>query len=104
LEGGFGKRFNFPIKQDNIFGYLFEGTTPFWLNEQESSANRALITSEIKAVLGEGEFFVAPIVMRGRSIGLFYADCHLSGRALRREQFAAFNHFVQQVNSVLSSQ
>jgi HD-like signal output (HDOD) protein len=99
-----GKRFNFPIRRDNIFGYLFEGTTPFWLNEQESSVTRALVTSEIKAVLGDGQFFIAPIVMRGRSIGLFYADCQPSGRALRREQFAAFNHFVQQVNLVLSSQ
>jgi hypothetical protein len=103
-EGGIGTRFNFPISKNNIFGYLFAGTTPFWLSDQESPATRSLVTSEIKAVVGEREFFMAPIVVRGRSIGLFYADSEQSGRSLRREQFAAFNHFVQQVNFVLSSQ
>ncbi|HEX4976081.1 MAG TPA: histidine kinase, partial [Pseudomonadales bacterium] len=65
---------------------------------------QALLTSDIKAVLGGSEFFIAPVVVRGRSIGLVYADCRLSNRALKREQFAAFNHFIQQVNLVLSMQ
>lgn len=98
-----GKRFNFPIKKNNIFGYLFEGTTPFWFNERESSTTKALVSAEIKAAIGGGEFFLAPIVVRGRSIGLFYADNHRSERSLSRAQFAAFNHFVQQVNLVLSA-
>ncbi|MBL4608875.1 MAG: HDOD domain-containing protein [Pseudomonadales bacterium] len=104
LDGDIGKRFNFKINKDNIFGYLFKGCTPFWLSEQEPMETKSLVTSEIKAVLGNGEFFIAPIVVRGRSIGLFYADSRSSGRPLSREQFAAFNHFVQQVNLVLSSQ
>lgn len=103
-EYAIGQRFNFPVKENNIFGYIFKGTTPFWFGERESAATQALLTSDIKAVLGGGEFFIAPVVVRGRSIGLVYADCRLSNRALRREQFAAFNHFIQQVNLVLSMQ
>lgn len=103
-EHAIGQRFNFPVKENNIFGYIFKGTTPFWFGERESAATQALLTSEIKAVLGGGEFFIAPVVVRGRSIGLVYADCRLSNRALKREQFAAFNHFIQQVNLVLSMQ
>lgn len=99
-----GQRFNFPIKENNIFGYIFKGTTPFWFGERESAATQALLSSDIKAVLGSGEFFIAPIVVRGRSIGLIYADCRWSNRALKREQYAAFNHFVQQVSLVLSMQ
>ena len=100
---GSGKRFNFPIKKNNIFGYLFEGTTPFWFNEKESASTKALVSAEIKAAIGEGEFFIAPIIVRGRPIGLFYADNHSSKRPLLRDQFAAFNHFVQQVSLVLSA-
>lgn len=99
-----GQRFNFPIKENNIFGYIFKGTTPFWFGERESAATQALLSSDIKAVLGSGEFFIAPIVVRGRSIGLIYADCRWTNRALKREQYAAFNHFVQQVSLVLSMQ
>lgn len=99
-----GQRFNFPIKENNIFGYIFKGTTPFWFGDRENMATQSLITAEIKAAIGTGEFFIAPIVVRGRSIGLIYTDCRVSGRALRREQYAAFNHFVQQVNLVLSMQ
>ena len=40
-------------------------------------------------------FFIAPIIAGTREIGVIYADSRLSGRALRHEQFVAFQRFTQ---------
>ena len=54
-----------------------------------------LALSEAVYGLGAGMFFIAPIVAGTREIGVLYADSRLSGRALRHEQFVAFQRFTQ---------
>lgn len=43
-------------------------------------------------------FFIAPLAVRGRQIGLIYADCQPSHRPLDSEAFQAFEHFITQAN------
>jgi len=45
--------------------------------------------------LGAGMFFIAPLLAGKREIGVLYADCRLSGRALKHEQFVAFKRFTE---------
>ncbi|MBV1874530.1 MAG: hypothetical protein KUG80_07105, partial [Gammaproteobacteria bacterium] len=99
-----GKRFNFPISNGNVFEFIFEGSAPYWFGEKGGLLKKSMVSAEIKAAIGDGDFFIAPISVRGRSIGLFYADCRVSERPLNSEQFAAFCHFVQQTNLILSMQ
>ena len=40
-------------------------------------------------------FFIAPLLAGTREIGVLYADSRLSGRALKHEQFVAFQRFTQ---------
>jgi len=54
-----------------------------------------LVTQPIRRSLGAGMFFIAPIIAGTREIGVLYADSRLSGRALRHEQFVAFQRFTQ---------
>lgn len=99
-----GKRFNFPVSNGNVFEFIFEGSSPYWFGEKGGLLTKSMLNAEIKAAIGDGDFFIAPISVRGRSIGLFYADCRVSERPLNSEQFAAFCHFVQQTNLILSMQ
>ena len=39
--------------------------------------------------------FIAPLMAGTRQIGVLYADSRLSGRALKHEQFVAFQRFTQ---------
>jgi hypothetical protein len=54
-----------------------------------------LVTQPIRQRLGQGMFFIAPLLAGSREIGLLYADNRPSGRSLKHEQFVAFQRFTQ---------
>ena len=54
-----------------------------------------LVTQPIRQRLGQGMFFIAPLLAGTREIGVLYADNRVSGRALKHEQFVAFQRFTQ---------
>ena len=60
-------------------------------------------TRPMREWLGQGMFFIAPLLAGKREIGVIYADCRLSGRALRHEQFVAFQHFAQAAGRCLEA-
>ncbi|MBU2477776.1 MAG: hypothetical protein KKA36_01700, partial [Gammaproteobacteria bacterium] len=60
------------------------------------------LTAQVIEVTGNSPFFVMPVEVNGRSIGLFYADRMTSGRALDEESYMAFRHFCQQANLALA--
>lgn len=53
-------------------------------------------TTRLRTVTGGSDFMLAPIVVNGRAIGLFYADRTPSGASLVEDDFLGFQHFVQQ--------
>ena len=54
-----------------------------------------LVTLPMRQLLGQGMFFIAPLLAGTREIGVLYADGRLSGRALKHEQFVAFKRFAE---------
>lgn len=98
----FGERFNIPIRGDHIFNYCMNNKEPIWFGHASTAAVQYLLTSEIKAVLHVESFFCAPIIVKNRSVGVFYGDYHHTNRELKEEQFASFRHFVQQASMSLS--
>lgn len=54
-----------------------------------------LVTLPLRQQLGKGMFFIAPLMAGTREIGVLYADNRISGRALKHEQFVAFQRFTQ---------
>ena len=63
---------------------------------------RSLNTPAIRKIIGEGGFFVAPIILGARHVGVVYGDMHVTSRALLTEQYESFEHFVMQMNMCLS--
>ncbi|PCJ17764.1 MAG: histidine kinase [Gammaproteobacteria bacterium] len=98
----FGERFSFPLRGDNIFSYCMKNLEPVWFKHPSSGPIKHLYTSELSAVLEVKDFFCGPIMVKNRSVGMFYADYHHSQRPLDEEQFASFRHFVQQASMSLS--
>ena len=67
-------------------------------------AGRAyLVTDGIRRHVNTGKFFVAPIVVSRRPIGVFYADMENSINDLTEQQFVNFNSLAQQASFALTS-
>lgn len=98
------EKFVFDISplQANVFSHVLDGREPLWIGPNMDPRIKSLLSSAVLVVSGGKAFFVMPVEINGRSIGLFYADRSTSGRELDEEAFTAFRHFCQQANLALA--
>ena len=89
--------FNFDLtNKENIFSYALENKRPISLNDRSPTRQIHFATPKIRAVLEVSSFFIYPLYIAERPIGLIYADRQPSGRKLDAENFESFCHFGQQ--------
>ncbi|HLD68473.1 MAG TPA: HDOD domain-containing protein [Pseudomonas sp.] len=82
-------------EQPHIFSYVLRDREALWMGVPASYSLNELVTQPLRKLLGPGMFFIAPLRAGTRQIGVLYADNRLSGRALKHEQFVAFQHFTK---------
>ena len=82
--------------------YCMKKNEALWLSPESPPSLRMHLSPELKRTLGANEFFLAPIVVQNKPIGLFYADRSLSKRILDAEGFDSFTHFTAQASLVLN--
>jgi HD-like signal output (HDOD) protein len=82
--------------EGTFFRAALAGRSAVWHGSADTGLESSL-SAEMRATLAES-FFIAPLVVRDRDIGLIYADCRPSGRPLDAEAFSAFQHFIAQAN------
>ncbi|MCY1541618.1 hypothetical protein D9M68_773190 [compost metagenome] len=90
-------------EQPNLFSYVLRTRETLWMGVPASYSLNDLVTRPMREWLGQGMFFIAPLLVGKREIGVIYADCRLSGRALRHEQFVAFQYFAQAASRCLEA-
>ncbi|WP_177410178.1 HDOD domain-containing protein [Pseudomonas sp. LFM046] len=90
-------------EQPNLFSYVLRTRETLWMGVPASYSLNDLVTRLMREWLGQGMFFVAPLLAGKREIGVIYADCRHSGRALRHEQFVAFQRFAQATGRCLEA-
>lgn len=100
LTGTF--QFTRSAKEENLFLHLLEKPAAVWFDPARNPEQRRWATPQLIRAVGRAPFFVAPIIVNGKSIGLFFADRALSERALDEESFQSFKHFTQQAGLGLS--
>ena len=84
-----------PSGQAHLFSYVLRQRQPLWMGVPASYNLDELVTLPLRQQLGKGMFFIAPLMAGTREIGVLYADNRVSGRALKHEQFVAFQRFTQ---------
>jgi len=89
-------------RKPNLFTHVIKTLQPVWVKADEDAAVRGLLTPEVQAISKGSPFFVAPIEIRKKVIGIFYADRHVSGRSLDEDSFTSFKHFAHQGNLALT--
>jgi hypothetical protein len=82
-------------EQPHIFSYALRNKEALWMGVPATYNLNELVTQPIRQRLGQGMFFIAPLMAGTREIGLLYADSRVSARALKHEQFVAFQRFTQ---------
>jgi hypothetical protein len=83
-----------PHAEPHIFSYVLRNKEAIWMGVPASYNFNDLVSLPMRQSLGLGMFFIAPLLAGKREIGVLYADCRLSGRALKHEQFVAFKRFA----------
>jgi len=96
--------FRFPLSQPphNILDHVLLTGDAIWHRGEEEDSLARWDTVEISKLTGDQGFFIAPITVGHKVIGLFYADRHPSRRPLDTECFSKFKLFAQQAQMGLS--
>lgn len=79
----------------HVFSYVLRSRETLWMGVPATHSLNDLITPALRHWTGVGMFFVAPLMAGKREIGVLYADSRISGRALKTEQFVAFQRYSQ---------
>ncbi len=97
------ERFRLPFERtpDNLLQQVIVRGEPCWLGHPSFADLERLRTREFNAVVGRGEFCIAPIVVDHKEVGFLYGDLRVSGRPMTAEYVAGFNHFLQQARLCL---
>lgn len=98
------RKFNFEISplKANIFTQVLDSHAPVWVQPPVEPKIKGLLTPAVQGVTEDAPFFVMPIEIMGKAIGVFYADRGSSGRVMDEESYASFRHFGQQANMALT--
>lgn len=81
--------------------YVFLSKTPLWVHAKSPAEVQRHIPNAFSWATGSDTFFLSPVVLKGKPVGVFYADCTPSGRSLDEDNYDAFRHFAQQADLVL---
>lgn len=92
------EKFAFPVdpSMPNIFALALAKKQPIWVTDIKAAEFSEYMTPHIKSVLGASQFFLAPIIINQKPIGIFYSDRQPSKRELDTAAFESFKHFSQQ--------
>lgn len=83
-----------------LFRQTLANQRPIWVSRMDDAELIRLVPRDVVKTFAP-DFHLAPLVIRGRDIGLIYADRWQSQRALDEESFEAFSHFSEQANAAL---
>ncbi len=92
------EKFIFPIDtgMPNIFARALSEKRAIWVKDASAGEYVNYMTPHISNTIGTKSFFLAPIIVNQRAIGLFFSDRHASHRPLDATAFEGFKHFNQQ--------
>ena len=96
--------FRFQLSQTpkNILDHVLQTGDAIWHRGKEEGNLARWDTEEVRKLTGDQGFFIAPVTVGHKVIGLFYADRHPSRRPLDVECFSKFKLFAQQAQMGLS--
>ncbi len=99
-KGKFKRCFDFAVgNQNNDFlGYILGQKEGCWVNNKTRIRLEPLMSQGLRQCLGVLDFFILPIRVSNKGLGVVYADCKFSGRQLTEAEYQTFVHFSEHIN------
>ena len=92
----FSRVFTFNISVNpNVFSEALQKNQSIWV-QGGNGEHRSLLSDGLLSTLNCRDFYISPVVINGRPVGLFYADRQPSERELDAASFESLKHFAQQ--------
>ena len=92
------KAFQFNLAQQSVFRKVLEEQKPLWIKDTQRGEQAEWVGTKMRLTLACESFFIGPILIQQRLIGMLYCDRQPSERQLDSESFDSFRHFCQQAN------
>jgi len=98
------KHFKFALAEPaaRIFLHAIKDQQTIRVDENASQAIKRLLTQSLTQKTKSKSFYISPVIIRGKPIGIFYADRSTSHRALDDTSYNSFVLFAQQVGMLLN--
>jgi len=95
-------KFNLNTAQARIWLHSFKEQLPLRIDEGSPINIKKLVSAPLTDTLKATAFYVSPLIVKNKPIGLLYADRSLQRRSLDDKSFDSFDLFSQQINMVLN--
>lgn len=101
-ENRLGEAFRFDLTEPDalLIRWALNQQRSIWTGVLTPAQAKQLLPPLLRERLAE-DFLLGPLIVRGRDIGLIYADRRPSGRQLNEEIAGSFRHFMSQANLAL---
>ena len=93
----------FAFEPDQIATLLQSRIQPLWIGSKLMAGRSYLHTKHLQNALTSKEYFVSPIIVSRKPIGIFFGDKAITKLPLNDQQYAGFNMLAQQAGLALSA-
>ncbi|MBS0287530.1 MAG: HDOD domain-containing protein [Proteobacteria bacterium] len=90
--------FQLTLPEGWLFQHLLREKRSAWLGGKGEIVLKKYRNSHFNQKVGKGQFFVAPLILDGRAIGVYYADRQPSSRMLDTRSYDAFSELCTTIN------
>ena len=97
----FVSTFQFELAQHLLFHKMFNEQKPVWIKDTQRGEQAEWVGEKIRTTLASEAFFIGPVMINQKPIGVVYCDRQPSERQLDAESFDSFRHFCQQANMAI---
>lgn len=88
--------FDIPRTDSSLFFQVFENNKSYWMSSTREAMVAGFDIDPLMEVVGDTPFFLGPIVVDQKPIGVFYGDMKKTERELDRKLFQSFKQLVLQ--------
>ena len=95
--------FMFTLESTPLFKSVIRDKMIIWSKKSVHGPMAGELLAKFKVMLGSNDFLAGPLMIRGKAIGLYYADRYFSNQSLTLNDLETFQVVVNRANEILHS-
>ncbi|MBI2792865.1 MAG: HDOD domain-containing protein [Gammaproteobacteria bacterium] len=91
-------QFQLDMPEGWLFQHILREKRPAWLGGKREVVLKKFRNTAFNSKVGKGQFFVAPMILDGKGIGIYFADRCITARQLDTRSYDAFTELCTSIN------